>query len=296
MKVLLLHNPTAGGGKTSKQTLLGLLSEAGCDVTYLATDDPQLQHRMRGPMDLLAVAGGDGTVAKVLSHVDRDAAPLTILPMGTANNLACALGIREPVADLIAGLDKGRIKPLDVGLAEGPWGRQRFFESAGFGALAAALGPVNAQKLQSHEKIPEGREALRDLMQEMQPARLHVSLNDRELDEEMLMLELTNISAIGPRLYLAPQADPGDGLLHVAYLPCGRRKAMLDWLDAPESDCPAPLVVQSTRRAEVRWLGTSSHLDDFFHDEPAQPGTMQAWLEPALAKVLVPAVRQGQTA
>ena len=290
MKVLLLHNPTAGGGQTSKEALIGLLTQAGCDVTYLPTDDPQLGRRIAEAPELLAIAGGDGTVARVLTHVDRDTAPVTILPMGTANNLARALGICAPIPDLIAGLRRGQLRPLDLGLSDGPWGRQRFFESAGFGALAAALGPVNASKVPSSRKIAEGRAALRRLMQDMRPARLQVRLDDRQLDEELLLLELANVPSLGPRLCIAPRADPGDGLIDAAYLPVGRREAMLAWLDDPEPVGPAPLVVQTARRVEVSWHDTPSHLDDFFHEEPAHAASMQASLEPATARVLVPRV------
>jgi diacylglycerol kinase (ATP) len=289
VKVLLLHNPTAGGGQTSKESLIRLLSHSDCDVSYLATDDPQLERRVADPVDLLVIAGGDGTVAKVLTHVDSDTAPVTILPMGTANNLANALGIHAPIADLIAGLRNGRTVGLDIGMTEGPWGRQPFFESVGFGALARALGPVNESRVPSRQKIPEGRKALRRVMQDMRPARLQMSLDGRLIEAELLMLELATVGSLGPRLCIASGAKPGDGLLHVAYLPVEQREAMLAWLDHPEDGSAAPTVVQTARRAEVRWQDTPSHLDDYFHDEPAEPADMQAWLQPAAVKVLVPA-------
>ena len=75
----------------------------------------------------------------------------------------------------------------------------------------------------------------------------------------------------------------------IAYLPVEQREAMLAWLDHAEDGSAAPTVVQTARRAEVRWQDTPSHLDDFFHDEPAEPADMQAWLQPAAVKVLVPA-------
>jgi diacylglycerol kinase (ATP) len=288
VKVLLLHNPTAGGGKPSKEDLLGLLSRADCDTDYLATDDPQLERRLTDPVDLLAIAGGDGTVAKVLTHVDGDTAPVTILPLGTANNLAGALGIRGSIGDLVAGLRQSRMVALDVGMSDGPWGLQRFFESVGFGMLAGALGPVNQSRLPSPQKIPEGRQAVRRVLRDMPPTRLRARLDDRLLDEEILMLEVSKVAALGPRLRIAPGAEPGDGFLHVAYLPVERREAMLAWLDDPEEGTDAPTVVRTTRRAEVAWHDTPSHLDDFFHDEPARPARVQAWLQPGTVKVLVP--------
>ncbi len=291
MKVLLLHNPTAGSERISKEDLVKLLETAGCEVDYLASDDADLAKRLHQPVDLIAIAGGDGTVAKVLTEVRGETAPVTLLPMGTANNLARALGIRAAVPDLVQGLSHGRVVPLDVGETAGPWGRQRFFESAGFGAIARALGPVNESRVPSHQKIPEGRKAMRQVFQEMPPARLRVELDDRTLEDEFLMLELSKIASLGPRLCLAPQADPGDGLLHVCTLPAERRQAMMQWLDDPEEGGAAPMVVYRSRTAEVTWQDTPSHLDDFFHDVPEEACTMRAWLEPAAVKILVPGRR-----
>jgi diacylglycerol kinase family enzyme len=293
VKVLLLHNPTAGSERIPKEDLVKLLTRAGCEVDYLPTDDPDLQHRLNDPVELLAIAGGDGTVAKVLAQASGITTPFTILPMGTANNLARALGIRAEVPDLVAGLRHGRVVPLDVGESEGPWGRQRFFESIGFGAIACALGPVNESRVPSPRKIPEGRKAMRQVFQDLRPARLEVTLDDQRLDEDFLMLEISKIASLGPRLCLAPQADPGDGLLHVCALPSERRQAMLDWLDDPEDGGGAPMVLYTSRRVKVHWQDTPSHLDDFFHDATSERRAMQAWLEPSAVKVLVPGKRAG---
>jgi len=293
VKVLLLHNPTAGSDQTSTDDLIGLLDRAGCVVDYLPTDHPDLPRRLADPVEALVIAGGDGTVAKVLAQIEGDTAPVTILPMGTANNLAGSLGIRASLPDLVAGLKHGRVVPLDVGMTDGPWGRQRFFESAGFGAIAQALGPVNRSKVPSHQKIPQGRHAMRKVFQDMRPARLRIRLDERHLEEDLLLLELAKINSIGPRLCLAPTADPGDGFIHVALLPLDRRQAMLDWLDDPEDGRPAPMVLHKARHAEVTWQDTPSHLDDFFHEAPQAPCTMRAWLEPSKVKVLVPGRQAG---
>lgn len=293
MKVLLLHNPTAGRDQASQDELTDLLSSAGCQVDYLPTDHPELPQRVTEPVDALVIAGGDGTVAKVLAQLNGDTAPVTILPMGTANNLARAFGIRASLSDLVSGLNHGRVVPMDIGMTEGPWGRQRFFESVGFGAIAQALGPVNKSKVPSKEKIPQGRHAMREVFQDMRPSRFQIRLDDQTVEEELLILELAKIASLGPRLCLAPEADPGDGFIHVASLPMDRRQAMLNWLDDPEDGGAAPMVIRRARRAEVTWHDTPSHLDDFFHEEPQGPCTVSAWLEPSAVKVLVPGRQTG---
>lgn len=289
MNILLLHNPTAGDDRPSEPELVELLRAARHDVSCVATDDPQLAQRLVEKVDLLLVAGGDGTVATVLEKIEGGAAPLGILPLGTANNFARALGIEGEIEALIEGLAAGELAPVDFGIAEGPWGRCRFFESAGFGALAEGLGPVNAARVPSAEKIPSGRRALRETFGGMEPVALQLTIDGERTDETLLMLELARIDTFGPRLRLAPEATPGDGTIHVITLAPQAREAMLAWLEDPDTGRPAPVEVRRARQVEVAWEHTASHLDDNFFEPPQQPCRMKATIEVAAVRFLVPA-------
>ena len=87
MNILLLHNPTAGDDRPSERELVELLRDARHDVSCVPTDDPQLAQHLVQKVDLLLVAGGDGTVATVLEKIEGGAAPLsriaTTLDAGT---------------------------------------------------------------------------------------------------------------------------------------------------------------------------------------------------------------------
>jgi len=50
------------------------------------------------------VAGGDGTVGKVGRELIDSGVPLGVLPLGTANNLACSLGFTASPEEIVAGL------------------------------------------------------------------------------------------------------------------------------------------------------------------------------------------------
>jgi diacylglycerol kinase family enzyme len=149
---------------------------------------------------------------------------------------------------------------------------------------------VNESKVPSPEKIPQGRRAMTQVFRHLRPARLAITLDGHRIEEELLMLELTKIASIGPKLCIAPEADPGDGFMQVALLPVAGREAMLQWLDDPEGGA-APLLVRKAQRVQVEWHDTPSHLDDYFHDEPDHPCTMQASLEPAAVRVLIPGMQ-----
>jgi len=75
-------------------------------------------------------------------HADRDIAhriPITVLPVGTANNIARSLGIEGEVGGLLSGLSNAKTRYLDVGLARGPWGERNFLEAVGCGSIAEAI-------------------------------------------------------------------------------------------------------------------------------------------------------------
>jgi len=67
---------------------------------------------------------------------------LGVLPLGTAKNLARSLGFTAPPEEIVAGLERGKKRAFDIGLARGLWGKRDFFESGGGGLLADYLRDV----------------------------------------------------------------------------------------------------------------------------------------------------------
>jgi len=292
MRALLLHNPNAGANEVSADDLRQAFADAGWDVEYMTSDGPhfveRLQSDLRDDFGVVAAAGGDGTIARVLNGLAAPAPPLALLPLGTANNIASALGIGGDPRDLIAGLEQADSAPLDIAIAEGPWGARRFCESVGFGLIARGLAPVNAARLPSAHKIPTGRDALRQALRSMAPDALSLALDGKNAEEEVLLLELLRIPSVGPRLRLVPEAHPGDGRLYVATLGVEGREQMLDWLHHPDDGEPAPLKLREAQRVEIAWHGHPVHLDDKFEAAPREPARMTVALQVGALRVLVP--------
>lgn len=292
MKVLLLHNPGAGSNALSADDLVRAFRDAGWEVEYMKSDGPEFVERLGGDLreefELVAAAGGDGTLARVLNAIAAPAPAIALLPLGTANNIASALGIEGDPRDLIAGLAQADSVPLDIAIAEGPWGARRFCESVGFGLIARGLAPVNAARLPSPHKIPTGRDALRQALRAMAPDPLSLALDGKSAEEEVLLLELMRIPSVGPRLRLVPGAHPGDGRLYVATLGEDGRETMLEWLHHPDEGEPPPLKLREARHVEIAWQGHPVHLDDRFEAAPREPARMTATLQVGALRVRVP--------
>jgi diacylglycerol kinase (ATP) len=136
MRVTLMHNPKAGDAEHGRKQLMAALAVAGHHATYQSTKERGFKKALKQPTDLVLAAGGDGTIAKAACRLVDSGIPLSVLPLGTANNLARALGFVASPEEIIARLDDGKKRTFDVGLAYGPWGKRYFFEGAGGGLLA----------------------------------------------------------------------------------------------------------------------------------------------------------------
>jgi diacylglycerol kinase family enzyme len=264
LRVTLVHNPGAGDEEHSAESLRATLAEAGHDVRYVSSADGW-EAALAEPADLVAVAGGDGTVCDAALALAGGDVPLTLLPLGSANNIARTLGLdgRDPAA-LARAWSSAPRRPLDLGeLRAGDGAPARFVESAGGGVFADLLLRDRALEADpdGEEKRRHGRRLLREAVAEAQPRRWGLRLDGRDLSGDYLAVEAMNIREIGPNVALAPGADPGDGALDLV-------------LVGPEhGDLRAPPVHRGRRLALRFPDGCPLHVDD----EPwAPPGAGEA--------------------
>jgi diacylglycerol kinase (ATP) len=265
MKALLIQHKDAGGGSTSREALTRTMKRAGWKVRYLARKDADAKAIAAAKADLIVVAGGDGTVAKILAMLPNRTTPLAIIPTGTANDIAHSLGITGDAETIIEGWDIDRRQRLDVGNAQCPWGCQPFAEGVGFGAFADSLR--RAPDIDGKAKLEAGRQAFQDAVNEAHALRLEVELDGRKLPRGLLLVEVMIVPLTGPRLPITPDAEPGDGRLHVSWLPARRRAAMREWLGRRQGD--PPVEQASAQEVRARGGGAMMRIDD-----------QCCWLEP----------------
>jgi diacylglycerol kinase family enzyme len=170
---------------------------------------------------LVAAAGGDGTIHEVANGLLRSGRPdaaLAVYPIGSANDYAHSLGLAE---GWWARPHAVALRPVDVGLARGPDGRERYFVNA----LGLGLnGAVNFESCRVAwlRGLPRyGVALLRALWSHYRHVPLTATFDGTERSAPTLALSV----AIGKRegnFVLAPRAEIGDGLfdyLHAGPIP-----------------------------------------------------------------------------
>lgn len=272
MKILLVHNPTAGSGDHDATSLRRLVQKLG-SVTYQSVKSKSWAKVFeKKPADLILAAGGDGLVRRVALNAPRGSR-ISILPLGTANNVANSLGIKGKPKDVIAGLKDAREQPLDLGWAQGPWGERSFLEGIGLGAVtnvAARMDTGESQGAEGQSAIKRARALLRNALVTGKDHWFDVTVDGQSICDKAALLEVANMRYIGPRLALAPSADPGDGELDVVWLPEDGRGRLGEWLrDADDDDAEPPVKTCSGAVIQMHHVCGQIRIDDqYWPPEP----------------------------
>ena len=273
MRVTLIYNPGAGrleGDGAAK--LVAFLEEQGHVLRVQSAADRNWKKALAEPADLVAVAGGDGTVARVAKAMVGRGIPVAPLPAGTANNIARTLGLVErPWEELVRAWSDARRVKLDVATARGPWGERYFIEGVGAGLFACLLGSADparklAQAKQPGERVTHALEILRKRATDCQAIALRATLDGKDISGRYLLFEAVTLMYVGPSLFLAPDSQPGDGTFEVVMVTEAERDRLQNYL-ATWQENRERLPVLPTRRGkhlQMQWSGFELHIDDEF--------------------------------
>jgi diacylglycerol kinase (ATP) len=265
LRVTLLHNPTAGDEEHSGGRLAAVIAAAGHDVVERSMK-ADWEAALRKPAELVVAAGGDGTVRKVFRALAGSSVVATLLPIGSANNIARSLGFEkdDDPAQLVARWPRWERRRFDIGA----FGEAHFVESAGGGIFADVL--ARAEETDDdpggEEKVELGLRLLRAAVEEAPALGWRVVVDGEDRSGELLALNAMNVQEAGPNMPLAPTADPGDGLLDIVFVRPEHLAPLADYAErrlAGEDPEPPALEVRRGHRLElVPPSGARLHVDD----------------------------------
>jgi diacylglycerol kinase (ATP) len=193
------------------------------------------------------VSGGDDSVRDLLPALLTASCELGIVPRGTFNNLALALGLSmDPLEALRVAL-AGTAKPMDVGRVAG----HLFTESAGVGYLAEAWNRAPQPEPTGFRRWVTGFLAASSALVDYTPLRVTIRLDGVETEEEIWDLTIANAPMFANNIAIAPHALLDDGRLDVTLWPAVSRLEFLSALPTLLSNGPEGIPLVRTQQARV---------------------------------------------
>ncbi|MBL7698906.1 MAG: NAD(+)/NADH kinase [Chitinophagaceae bacterium] len=267
----ILHNPKAGKQEHTKKRLVSLLKSGGFDCGYSSTKKVNW-HKLKPDIDFIVIAGGDGTVRKIVVDLvgrkKKDKSlPILLLPLGTANNIARSLGIEGHIDDILKNIHKRRLKKFDIGRIKGRKKDLLFLESFGFGVLPQLMKTMKEKPDVSSNPDENIKMALDELHKIVlnYPGHLYTVIIDGvPFTDHYVLIELMNTSSIGPNLVLSPAADPGDGQFELIMIPESQRSEFANYIQNKMNDVETeflPVIIKG-KKISITTPAGDLHVDD----------------------------------
>lgn len=233
--------------------------------------------------DVAVAVGGDGTVNEVASGLVHTRTALGIIPRGSGNGLARAMGISMRPNLALQALLHSEERVIDAGCA----GQRYFFAVSGVSFDAKVGQRFNAASWRG--PLPYFIIAAREFFS-FDPELFKISVEQDVFESKPFLLTIANTQQYGNGAIIAPQARPDDGLLEMCLV------ESLSWSSALKhiprlfdgTIDRAPII--SYRR--VQELAIEKNGTILFHVD-GEPVTCQNQLKisilPGALKVLAPA-------
>ncbi len=211
-RVLILYNVKAGRGRIRRRmdAIESQFVAAGwIPVPKMLRFGENPFDNLEGEYDLVVVCGGDGTINYVVNAMRRKGVdyPLGLIPAGTANDFAGAIGMHRNPIKAAQQIIEGEVEALDCGKVNDLY----FVNIFSFG-LFTTTSQHTPDNLKHHigkaAYLIEGSKELHN--REYIP--LHIVYDEGEMDVESVMTLVFNGETAG-RFPLARNASVRDGLL-----------------------------------------------------------------------------------
>jgi YegS/Rv2252/BmrU family lipid kinase len=241
-RLLVILNPRADRGRAAQRVadLQRGLGAAG-RIEVRPTEGRQHAVRLaeeaaRTGVDAVIAVGGDGTVHEVANGLLRLPEPqrpaLGVLPAGSGNDFAFAVGLPESLAAGIEIIRSGHVRRVDAARLVAAPDRVRYWVN-NVGMLLD--GEIN--RLSHRLTWPRGaglycRAALQKLLRPPRRVRLQLDLDGRTLDQEAIVFSLGNGRRSGGMFHLTPDARLDDGRIDYVLLEPASRWRLLRLMTA----------------------------------------------------------------
>lgn len=229
----LLVKPAAARSRKGKALVNDLESRGAYLVTSasslsIADELTSLNEQGRTISTLVAI-GGDGTVHLALNSIVSSDISLAVIPMGTGNDLARAIGIKS-VADGIRVLDQGEPVQSDIGLIECADGTRRYYigiTSVGFDAQVNARANTYRGPSGTMKYLAAVFRELAGLSAHNLAVTYQTDLGVRDASGLHTLIAIGNTNSYGGGMFMCPAASLHDGALDITAVSQAARRTLV---------------------------------------------------------------------
>ena len=219
-RLVVVANPTAGRGKAGKligkvdAALDALRIEHEVRVAGSAADMEDTARRVASDgADIVAVLGGDGTVSCAANGVLGSEAALAVLPAGTGDDFAKAVGASKLDA-AVRLLADPKVRAIDVVKVTAGVTVRYFVNVAGAGFDSEVNETANAMKLRLGGTGTYVAAVVKTLSRFV-PAHYEIAVDDDAFSVDAMLAVVGNGMQYGGGMKVLPAARVNDGLLDV---------------------------------------------------------------------------------
>jgi diacylglycerol kinase (ATP) len=236
-RLVLIANPTSGGGRAraiAERARDAMISE-GADVDLVVPADiGAMRERITEAVDSVPAGviacGGDGTVHLVLQGAAPSATAMAIIPAGTGNDIARALGIalkdHERVARGIArSALAGRTREIDLTRIE--HGARQLWS---LGVTSTGLDSAVNERANRTRRFNGTTRYVLALLAEMRAFRTYeyaVTVDGEPMNGPATLIAIGNGSSYGGGMRICPAASMTDGILDITWVDRASRTTIL---------------------------------------------------------------------
>ncbi|MGP3913580.1 diacylglycerol/lipid kinase family protein [Nonomuraea sp. 10N515B] len=221
-QIALLVNPAARGGRTLRllEPVARRLRAGGAELSVIVGDNAAdaLERACTAVAerpDALVAFGGDGLVHLAVQAVAGTDVPLGVIPAGTGNDIAAALGL--PCTDPIAAARtvlRMKSRPVDAARI-----RAGGVEELFAGVVCCGFDSRVNERANRRTWPPGMARYLVATLEELRsfrPIPFRVTFDEDEVvEQEAMLVAVANTCSYGAGMRVCPDARPDDGLLDV---------------------------------------------------------------------------------
>ena len=219
---LLVVNSKAGKGRANRlagkfEILLksnNLPYEIINKATYEETFSEYRLSIASGKFEKVVAIGGDGLVNLCLQEVAEQNIGLSVIPAGTGNDFARAVGsYRKSVNDIFNVVRSQEPTSIDLGLVTGTFGKRWYVQvlSTGFDALVNNLANrINWPRGQMKYTL-----ATLLTLARFKPIPYELIIDDKHFKQDFMLLSVANGETYGGGMRICPDASNSDGVFDI---------------------------------------------------------------------------------